>query len=121
MVAEKVIHFKGKNKDLQQLSQQISQKLQSEGYITQSTAVPLGTVIQAQKAEILREIVDVPDRAFTILIAGQPNDFTIHVGIGKWIQNLPETAIEALLISILFIPVDVPEILWKAPVTEDPP
>jgi hypothetical protein len=111
MVAEKTIRFQGKNKDLGQLGQQIAQKLQSEGYKVQSAASPTGTVIQAAKAGILRDIITA-DRAFSILISGQPNDFTVRVGIGKLIQNLAVTAVEALLLTELFLVVDVPEMLW---------
>ncbi len=111
MVSEKVLHFTGKNKDLKQLAQQISEQLESEGYKVQSASPPLGIVIQAKKAGILRDIITA-DRAFTIMITGQPNDFSIHVGIGKWVQNLAVAAAEALLLSVLFLAVDVPEMLW---------
>jgi hypothetical protein len=111
MVSEKVLHFQGKNKDLSQLSQQIVQQLSSEGYKTQSTTAPLGIIIQAQKAGVLRDIITA-DRAFTILVAGQPNDFTIRVGIGKWVQNITVAAVETLLVTWLFLFVDVPEMLW---------
>jgi hypothetical protein len=111
MVSEKVLHFQGKNKDLKQLAEQIVEQLQSEGYKVQSTSPPLGIVIQAQKAGILRDIITA-DRAFTIMIAGQPNDFTIRVGIGKWVQNIAVAAAEALLLSVLFLAIDVPEMLW---------
>ncbi len=109
--SEKVMRFQGKNKDLTQLSQQIVQKLSTEGYKTQSATAPLGIIIQAQKAGVLRGIIDA-NRAFTILIAGQPNDFTIHVGIGKLIQNLAVAAVETILVTWLFLAVDVPEMLW---------
>jgi hypothetical protein len=111
MVSEKILRFTNKNKDLNQLSQQIVDQLNSEGYKTQSKSAPLGYVIQAQKAGILRDIITA-DRAFTILISGQPNDFTVHIGIGKWIQNLAVAAVETVLLSWLFLAVDVPEILW---------
>jgi len=111
MVSEKVLRFQGKNRDLNQLSQQIVQQLEAEGYKTQSKMAPLGIIIQAQKAGILRDIITA-DRAFTIAIAGQPNDFTVHIGIGKWIQNLAIVAVEALLLSTLFLAIDVPEMLW---------
>ena len=111
MVSEKVLHFQGKNKDLAQLSQQIVQQLQVQGYKVQSATAPLGQVIQAQKAGILRDIITA-DRAFTITISGQPNDFTVHVGIGKFVQNLAVAAVETLLLSVLFLAVDVPEMLW---------
>lgn len=111
MVSEKTLRFQGKNRDLSQLSGQIVQQLQAEGYKTQSANAPLGTIIQAQKAGILRDII-AADRAFTIMIAGQPNDFTIHIGIGKFIQNIAVMGAEALLLSELFLAVDVPEMLW---------
>jgi hypothetical protein len=118
MVAEKVMRFQGKNKDLNQLAQQILAQLQADGYKIQTKNAPLGIIIQAQKAGILRDIV-AADRAFTIVIAGQPNDFTIHIGIGKWIQNIAVTAAEALLLSTLFLAVDVPEMLWTVHVEND--
>ena len=111
MVSEKVLRFQNKNKDLDQLAQRIVQQLQSEGYKTQSANPPLGRVIQAQKAGILRDIITA-DRAFTIMITGQPDDFTVHIGIGKWIQNLAVAAAEVILLSVLFLAVDVPEMLW---------
>jgi hypothetical protein len=111
MVAEKTLRFQGKNKDLNQLAQQIVQLLQNDGYKVQSRTAPLGQVIQAQKAGILRDIITA-DRAFTIVLSGQPNDFTVRVGIGKLIQNLAVAAVETILLSALFLAVDVPEMLW---------
>ncbi len=110
-MSEKTLRFQGKDKDLEQLSQQIVQQLQTEGYKVQTTTAPLGKVIQAQKAGILRDLITA-DRAFTILISGQPSDFTVHIGIGKWVQNLAVAAVEILLLSTLFLAVDVPEMLW---------
>jgi hypothetical protein len=111
MVAEKNLRFQGKNKDLDQLAQQIEQQLKTEGYKTQSTKAPVGNIIQAQKGGILRGIIDA-DRAFTIMVSGQPDDFTVHIGIGKWVQNLAVMAAEAILLSLLFLVVDIPEMLW---------
>ncbi len=68
-------------------------------------------MVQAKKAGILRDIITA-DRAFSVLITGQPNDFSIHIGIGKWIQNIAVAAVETLLLSWLFLAVDVPEMLW---------
>jgi hypothetical protein len=110
-VSEKIMRFEGKNEDLNLLSLQILQQLTTEGYKTQSANASLGIIIQAQKAGILRDIITA-DRAFSILISGQPNDFSIHVGIGKWIQNLAVAAVEAVLTPLLFLSVDVPEMLW---------
>lgn len=77
----------------------------------QTRTAPLGNIIQAQKAGILRDII-AADRAFTILISDQPDDFTVHIGIGKWVQNIAVAAVEILLLSTLFLAVDVPEMLW---------
>ncbi|HXW36488.1 MAG TPA: hypothetical protein VEJ36_01095 [Nitrososphaerales archaeon] len=111
MVSEKILRFQNKNKDPTQVAQQIEQQLKAEGYTTQSTAAPLGTIIQAKKAGILRDIF-AADRAFTIVVSGDPNDFTVHIGIGKWVQNLAVAAVETLLLSVLFLAIDVPEMLW---------
>jgi hypothetical protein len=111
MVTEKTLRFQGKNKDLGQLAQLIAQQLQAEGYKVQQKTVPLGLIIQAQKAGILRDIITA-DRAFTIMISGQPNDFTVHIGVGKWIQNLAVAAAETILLTWLFLAVDIPEMLW---------
>lgn len=113
MVAEKNLRFQGKNKVLDQLASQIEQQLKTEGYTTQSTKAPMGDIIQAQKAGIPRDII-AADRAFTIAVAGQPNDFSVHIGIGKWVQNLGVAAAETILLSGLFLAVDVPEMLWTA-------
>jgi len=120
MVAEKTLRFQGKNWNLDELSNQVMQQLRSDGYKTQLKSAPLGTIIQAQKAGILRDIITA-DRAFTILISGQSDDFTIHVGIGKWVQNIAVAVVvvETLLISALFLAVDVPEMLWTTHVEKE--
>ena len=76
----------------------------------QTAALLPGIIIQATKAGILRDIITA-DRAFSILIAGQPNDFSIQVGIGKFTQNIAVAVVETLLISQLFLAIDVPEML----------
>ena len=112
MVSEKIVRFQNKGKDLNQLAQQIITILNQDGYKTQMTSnSPVGIIIQATKAGILRDIITA-DRAFTIMITGEPNDFVLHIGIGKFIQNIAVIAAEALLLSALFLAVDIPEMLW---------
>ncbi len=112
MVSEKIVRFQNKNKDLNQLAQQIITLLDQDGYKTQMTSSsPVGIIIQATKAGILRDIITA-DRAFTIMVTGEPNDFAIHIGIGKLVQNIAVAAAEALLLSALFLAVDIPEMLW---------
>jgi len=112
MVSEKIVRFQNKNQDLNQLAQKIITVLDQDGYKTQMTSnSPVGIIIQATKAGILRDIITA-DRAFTIMITGEPNDFAIHIGIGKFIQNIAVIVAEALLLSALFLAVDIPEMLW---------
>jgi hypothetical protein len=113
MIGEKVRHYQGKNTDLNVLKGRIEEYLKGDGFKVQcSMPSPHGTVIQAQKGGFLRSIVTA-DRAFTILIDDQPNNFTVRVGIGKWLKHLAITAVEALLLTELFLLVDVPETLWN--------
>jgi hypothetical protein len=69
-------------------------------------------VVQAKKENILRDIITA-DRCFTITLTGQPNDFTVKIGIGKWIQNITVAVVEAAILSAFFLAVDVPEMLWN--------
>jgi hypothetical protein len=119
MISEKIVRFQNKNKDLNQLAQQISAMLVADGYKTQMTSnSPVGIIFQATKAGILRDIITA-DRAFTIMISGDSNDFAIHIGIGKLIQNIAVAAAEALLLSALFLAVDIPEMLWTRHVEDE--
>lgn len=113
MIGEKVKHYQEKNTDLIGLQKKVEEYLTGDGFKVQSSLPSQhGTVIQAQKGGFLRSIVTA-DRAFTILIDGQPNDFTVRVGIGRWLKHLGITAVEALLLSDLFLLVDIPETLWN--------
>jgi len=111
MAGTKTLRYENKNMDLKELGQNISQFLESERFGVQSKMIPNGFLIQAQKGWILSNIIDA-ERALTILLEGDPNNFTIKIGIGKFIKNLVVMAAEAILLSSLFLFVDVPEILW---------
>ena len=113
MIGEKVMHFQGKGTDLGELQQKIDAYLKSDGFTVQvSQSSAQGVVLQAKKGGFLRGVVDA-DRAMSILISGAPNDFTIRIGIGKWIEHLAVAAVETLLISDLFLVVDVAETAWN--------
>lgn len=111
LVSEKVLSFQGRNKDPNQLSQQITECLRNDGYKVQSVTGPSGHVIQAQKGGIFRDVISA-DRCFTIVLSGQPNNFTVAIGVGKWVQNLAVAAAEAISLSPLFLAIGVPEMLW---------
>jgi hypothetical protein len=113
MVGEKVRHYEGKNTDLAALKGKIEEYLQGDGFKVQSSVPsPHGTLIQVQKGGFLSAVI-AADRAFNILIDGEPNNFTVRVGIGKWLEHLGVTAVETLLLSELFLLVDIPEMLWN--------
>lgn len=113
MIGEKVKRYQGKNTDLDGLKTKIEEYLKNDGFKVQSSQPsPHGMVIQARKGGFLSAVI-AADRAFNIVIDGEPNDFTVRLGIGKWLEHLGVTAIEALLISELFLLVDVPEMAWN--------
>jgi hypothetical protein len=118
MLGDKSEHFEGKGKDLSAVESHLEEYLKSDGFTVQ-TGPPNaeGTVIQAKKSGFLRDVV-AAERAFTITITGAPNDFTVRFGIGKWLQNLGVAAAETLLLSDLFLPVDVADSLWSLEVED---
>ena len=113
MIGEKVQHFENKNTDLAGLQAKIEDYLKNDGFQVQSSAPsPHGTLIQAKKGGFLSEVI-AADRALTILIDGEPNNFTVRLGVGKWLEHLGVTAVETVLLSSLFLLVDVPEMAWN--------
>ena len=113
MIGDKVERFQGKGKDPSDVQSHIEEYLKSDGFTVQSSpASEQGVVIQAKKGGFLRGVVDA-DRAMTITITGSQDDFTVHIGIGKWIEHLGVAAIETLLITELFLVVDVGESAWN--------
>lgn len=113
MLGEKEEHYEGKGTELSALQSHIEEYLKKDGFTTQTSAPSdEGTVIQAKKGGFLREVV-AADRALTITIKGAPNDFTVHYGIGKWLEHLGVAVIETLLLSELFLVVDMADSLWN--------
>ena len=113
MIGEKVQQFQGKGTDLSELQSKIESYLSSDGFETQTSPPgPQGTVIQAKKGGFLSAIV-AADRALTIVISGDSNDFTVRIGIGKWREHLGVAVVETLLLSELFLVVDVAETAWN--------
>jgi hypothetical protein len=113
MIGEKVQHFQGKGTDLGALQGKIQSYLESERFTVQASAPSRhGTVLQAKKGGFLEGVI-AADRALSILISGEPNDFTVRIGIGKWREHLGVAALETLLLSELFLVVDVAEMAWN--------
>ncbi|TAN22189.1 MAG: hypothetical protein EPN30_09170 [Actinomycetota bacterium] len=113
MPKEKVLHFQNKHTDIQNLQGKIEEYLKSDGFTVQtSQASDHGVVLQAKKGKFLSELIDA-DRALTIYISGNPDDLVVRIGIGKWLEHLGIAAVETLLLSDLFLFVDVGEMMWN--------
>lgn len=69
-------------------------------------------MLPAQKGGFLDYKVLAATIALSILVSGEPNDFTVRIGIGKWLEHLGVAALETLLLSDLFLVVDVAETAW---------
>jgi hypothetical protein len=112
MIGDKTVKYQGKNTDLNALNNSIVTYLQTEGFKVQAPKPSgLGWLIQAQKGGFLRDVISA-DRALNIMIQGQPNDFSLRIGIGKWLQNATVAVVETALLSELFLPLDVAEMVW---------
>jgi len=116
MVATKTERFEGRNTDLTALQDRIEQYLTKDGFTVESSQPSdKGVVIQAHKGGWMAKAFDA-DRALTVMISGEPADFTVQVGIGKLVQHLAVAAIETLLLSDLFLPIDLAETVWNVEV-----
>jgi hypothetical protein len=113
MIGNKELQYTGKGTDLAALQSHIEEYLKTDGFRVQVAGTSQqGSVLQAQKGGFLRGLVDA-DRALTITITGSPADYTVRIGIGKWIEHIAVAVIETLLISDLFLVVDVAETAWN--------
>src|ERR1700674_2401123 len=116
MLADKTVRYQGKNTNLDGLRENVVRYLQGDGFKVQMPRPSQGgMLIQAQKGGFLREVITA-ERALNILIQGEPNNFMVRVGIGKWVQNIAVATVETLLVSELFLPLDVGEMLWNVEV-----
>jgi hypothetical protein len=102
----------GKNCNLQYLADSIHEQFTTEGYDVQSAKKDGGWVIQARKTGLLRDLL-AADRAFTMMVSGEPADFKVSIGMGKWMQNLGVAALEALALVPAVLFVEVPVALWS--------
>ncbi|MEM3320241.1 MAG: hypothetical protein QXD27_07260 [Metallosphaera sp.] len=105
------------NGDLQEIVNKFVQYLQMDGWKVQSKVEGDKAVIQAQKGGILRDVI-AADRALTFTFEKNQEGIKVTAGVGKWLQNLAVTAVEVILLSELFLIVDVPEMLWNSHVED---
>ena len=98
-------------KQLSDIVSSFEEQLKNNKWKVQSNVQNDQGILQAQKAGILRDII-AADRALTFTFKNEGGKLNVSVGVGKLLQNLGVAAIETILLSDLFLVVDVPEILW---------
>ncbi|MEM0097131.1 MAG: hypothetical protein QXG99_06690 [Conexivisphaerales archaeon] len=97
--------------DLNEVVNKFAGYLMAEKWKVQQNVQGDKGVIQAQKGGILRDIV-AADRALTFTFENSADGLKVTTGVGKWIQNIGVMVAEVIILSELFIVVDVPEMLW---------
>lgn len=102
-----------KSVDLDKLAEVMGNYLKEDLWKVQIGNTEGGKLIQAKKGGILRDIF-AADRALNILFTTTPSGFKVTMGVGKWLQNIGVTIIESVLITGLFLVIDVPEMLWNS-------
>lgn len=102
-----------KTVDIAKLSEKLEKYLKEDKWEVQVTSLnDKSSIFQARKVGILREIF-ASDRALTIILSKTDNGTKVQMGVGKWIQNIAVTVVESVLLTNLFLIVDVPEMLWN--------
>jgi len=101
-----------KQVDLNYVVNSLMGQLSSEGYKVQSNVGQNMAVVQAKKEGILRTLV-AANRAFTFTFNNTINGLQVKIGMGAWVENLAATAVETIVLSPLFLLVDVPEMLYN--------
>jgi hypothetical protein len=104
--------YVGKGCNLDLLADSIEEEFQTKKYETQSTKRDDGWLIQAKREGILRDLV-AADRAFTVTVTGEPNNFKVSFGIGKWVQNLGMALLEGIALWPIVFFAEVPISLWS--------
>jgi hypothetical protein len=104
--------YVGKNCNLELLADSIEEHFSIEGYQTQSGKADQRWMVQARKEGLLRDLL-AADRAFTIIVSGEPNKFQVSFGIGKWVQNISMAIMEGLILDFIPLFVEIPLALWS--------
>lgn len=104
--------YSGKNVDLKKLNSLITQFFREENFRVQNAMHPRGFLIQAQKGGILRTLLST-DKAFTLVIEGEPSDFRIKVGVAEWLKGPGDAKVEQFFRSPMIAYSEVPEALWS--------
>ncbi len=104
--------YANKGVSAEKLADDVEEYFQNAGYKTQRADKEDNHVVQAQKLGVLRGLV-AGERAFTVLVEGEPSKVKVSIGVGEWLQNLTMSVLEALIVSPLVFFVEIPVSLWS--------
>ncbi len=72
--------------DMQKLGNLVLSFFKEEGFITQRINLDHTQIIQAKKGGIMRALLST-NKAFTIIVKGDPNNIDVIMGIREWIEG----------------------------------
>ncbi len=100
-------------KSLDDIIKSFTNYLINNGWKVQSNVQQDKAILQAQKFGILRGLI-AADRALTFVFTAESGgQVKVDVGVGRLLGDITITAIEVLLLSEIFIVIDIPEIAWS--------
>lgn len=100
-------------KSLDDIIKSFTNYLINNGWKVQSNVQQDRAILQAQKFGILRGLI-AADRALTFVFTAESGgQVKVDVGVGRLLGDITITAIEVLLLSEIFIVIDIPEIAWS--------
>lgn len=101
------------SKSVDEIIKSFSSYLINNDWKVQNNVQQDKAILQAQKSGILRGLI-AADRALTFVFAAESGgQVKVNVGVGRLLGNIAVTAIETLLLSEIFLVVDIPEIAWS--------
>lgn len=100
-------------KSLDEIIKSFTAYLINDGWKVQSNVQQDKAILQAQKFGILRGLI-AADRALTFVFTAESGgQVKVNVGVGRLLGDITITAIEVILLSEVFIVIDIPEIAWS--------
>ena len=100
-------------KNLDEIIKSFSSYLINNNWKVQNNVQQDKAILQAQKSGILRGLI-AADRALTFVFTAESGgQVKVDVGVGRLMGSIAVTAIEVLLLSEIFLVVDIPEIAWS--------
>ena len=115
-----ILHYTGKNTDLDALTATIGKWFQDQKFATQmlQSDIERKWLIQARKKNVWRACT-ASARELAVVIEGEPNDFTVKVAACKWTNNLASLAVLTLLSLGTLLPFCGIATVWIVKIRKD--